>query len=168
MMCFAPSSAAAHSGNAPSRPPSEYQCVPMRTCGSATGSAQEAARCCQVISEPRKILGFMRGSSVAVTANGIRGVYCAIIRRMFDARSLRLANAGSNHRPRISSGEAPLAIRYPLSDPIDAPTMRSGVMRSASTLQAPACHAPNKPPPDRTNARMRTCSLTCPMKVDPR
>src|SRR6185436_14614313 len=41
----------------------------------------------------------------------------------------------------------------------EAPTIRSGAICPARTLQAPACHAPNKPPPESTNARMRNCSV---------
>jgi hypothetical protein len=47
-------------------------------------------------------------------------------------------------------------MRYPFTDPMDAPTMRSGGGISFdSTLHAPACHAPNIPPPDNTSARMK-------------
>ena len=160
MMRVAPSSAAAHDGSAPSSPPSEYQCFPMRTCGSAKGSAQDAARCRHVISESRKIRGFIRGSSTAVTANGIRSAYLGHHPADVGRQIRKTGECGIQpHAPELFGAAAAgdhITVERSHRGAYDQIWLGCG---SASTLQAPACHAPNKPPPESTNASMRNCSV---------
>src|ERR1700691_6768135 len=101
---------------------------------------------------PLTVRGFMRSKSTSTTPYSISKGRASMSPRTIFGRFRKLATPGCSHQWHRSTALQPAAMAYPLSEPIDAPTTKSGLKREASERHAPACQAPNIPPPERTSA----------------
>src|ERR1035437_5669018 len=127
--------------------------------------AQQAARCCHVMSRSRTMWQRSEGISTVVSANGTRGAnrsnnWRALARSGSPRRKpvpcspKRITSpvAGSSHKRARSSGVHPPAMAHPFQAPAEAPTIKSGRKRSRNTLQTPTSQAAQSPPAESTSA----------------